>query len=143
MNSPAPSILTVARKDYFASYFTTFLVFTLLVYIGLLAFKPPLDIQPHLLLILIVFELAVLLVRVARARSLLSDGSPVEGTVEKVYRVGSGAGSFTKVEYVYQYEGVEHGGSYPKGKSFTPGQRITVMVDPEAPRKSLIRDIFV
>jgi hypothetical protein len=142
MRSSAPSLSTIARKDYLASYFTTFLIITLLVYIGLLAFRPPLEIQPHLLLILLVLELIALVVRVSKVRSLLLHGTAVEGTVDRVYRVGTGAGSRTRVEYVYQYEGVEHRGGYPKGRSFAPGQRITVMVDPRTPRKSLIRDIF-
>ncbi|UCC85071.1 MAG: hypothetical protein JSW46_09220 [Gemmatimonadota bacterium] len=57
--------------------------------------------------------------------------------------MGSGAGSHTKVEYSYTYEGEGYCGSYPKGSRFEPGQRITVVVDPNAPKNSLIREVFV
>ncbi len=137
------SVWVIARKDYYASYVMVFFLTTLVIYVVLRLLKPPLEFSPDYLLILLLVELVLLFARVARVRSLLSSGVSVPGTVKEVYRVGSGAGSQTRVEYTYVYEGEEHGASCPKRGDFEPGQSITVVLDPRAPGRSLIKDVFV
>jgi hypothetical protein len=132
----------IARRDFYASYLIVFLVSTLVVY-GIVRFvRSPNAFPIDYLLVLVALEAVLVLVRALLVRGRLAKGVPVEGTVEEVYRVGSGAGSHTKVEYSYTYEGEGCRGSYPKGSRFEPGQKITVVVDPSAPKKSLIMEVF-
>ncbi|NIN72479.1 MAG: DUF3592 domain-containing protein [Gemmatimonadetes bacterium] len=142
MSSEVPSFWVIARRDFYASYLTVFLVSTLVVYAIVRLVRPPAEFPIDYLLVLVALEAVLVLARAYQVRGRFAKGVPVEGTVEEVYRVGSGAGSHTKVEYSYTYEGEGHRGSYPKGSRFEPGQKITVVVDPSAPQRSLIREIF-
>ncbi|UCC72817.1 MAG: hypothetical protein JSV86_21085 [Gemmatimonadota bacterium] len=105
--------------------------------------RPPLEFPSDHLLILLALEAVLLFLRMNRVRGLLARGVPLEGTVDRVYRPGTGAGSRTKVEYLYTGNGAERRGGYLKRSGFEPGQKVTVVVDPVAPKKSLIREIFV
>jgi len=143
MNDKAPSLWTIARRDFYGSYFLIFLLGTLVVYAVLRVVRPPLEVSIDYLLVLVAIEAVLLFARVYVVRGRFARGVPVAGTVDKVYRVGTGAGSLTRVEYSYTYEGEGYRGSYPKGRKFEAGQQITVVVDRSAPRKSLIRDVFL
>lgn len=143
MSAKLPSLWVVARRDFYASYLTVFLVSTLVVYAIVRVVRPPNEFPIDYLLVLVALEAVLVLARMFLVRGRLAKGVRVEGTVDDVYRVGSGAGSHTKVEYSYTYEGEEYRGSYPKGSHFEPGQKITVVVDPSAPKRSLIRELFV
>jgi hypothetical protein len=143
MSSEIPSLWSIARRDFYASYLTVFLVSTLVVYAIVRVVKPPAEFPVDYLLVLVALEAVLVLARVYQVRGRFAKGVAVEGTVDKVYRVGTGAGSHTKVEYSYAYEGEGYRGSYPKGSRFEPGQKISVVVDPSAPQRSLIREVFV
>ena len=114
-----------------------------MVYAVLWVVRPRLEFPIDYLLVLLAFEAVLVVARVHLVRRRFVKGLPVEGTVEGVYRVGTGAGSHTKVEYSYNYSGEEYRGSYPKGNRFEAGQKVTVVVDPGAPGRSLIRDVFL
>lgn len=142
MGSRVPSLWVIARRDFYSSYLTVFLVSTLVVYAIVRLVRRRAEFPIDYLLVLAAVGVVLVVARAYLIKRRFAKGVSVEGTVEKVYRVGSGAGSHTKVEYGYTYEGAAYSGSYPKGSRFEPGQKITVVVDPSAPKRSLIREVF-
>ena len=142
MSSTVPSLWVIARRDFYSSYFAVFLVSTLVVYGIVRVVRPPNEFPIDYLLVLAVLGAVLVAARAYLVKRRFAKGVFVEGTVDKVYRVGAGAGSHTKVEYSYTYEGEGYTGSYPKGRRFEPGQKITVVVDRSAPKRSLIREVF-
>ncbi|MGD2216861.1 MAG: DUF3592 domain-containing protein [Gemmatimonadales bacterium] len=143
MSSEIPSFGVIARRDFYASYLAVFLITTLVVYAIVRVVRPPVEFPIDYLLVLVALEAVLVLARAYMVRGRFAKGVTVEGTVDKVYRVGTGAGSHTRVEYSYAYAGEGYRGSYPKGSRFEPGQKITVVVDPSTPKRSLIREVFV
>jgi hypothetical protein len=143
MTDNALSFLRVARRDYYSSYFLAFLITTLVFYILVRSSVIPVKFPPDVLLIAMLGEMAFIALRVAKIRGLLASGVPVDGSIERIYRAGSGAGSHSLMEYRYVYDGEDYKRTYPKRARLKAGQRVTVIVNPAAPERSIIKQIFL
>lgn len=143
MKDSAPNVFTIVLKDFYSSYVLIFLLITLLIY-GVLRFFPlPVEFSSEYLLILVIIEIIILSWRGMVIKRLISEGLSVEGTIERVYKTGgSGSGIFLVVEYSYTYNDQQFKNTYPKGKGFEQGQKVTVKIDPNNYQKSIIENIF-
>lgn len=142
MNQHIPSFWTIARRDYYSSYCMTFLITSLFAYGAVQLFKLPLQFSPHYFLLLISIELCFILWRVGVVSKLLSRGISVKGTIEKISKGGSGLGSMTMMEYAYGYNGESFKRTYPKRNGLEENQKVMVALNPNAPKRSIIKDIF-
>ncbi len=118
-----------------------FLVGALVAYLVLLFSPGLLNINPHLLLIIAAGDALVILLRAQMLKRLLNTGTEVPGKVEMLIKAGAGSAA-SIVKYNYAYNGQTHTATYNKNKGLKEGQNITVILDPNKPQRSTIKEIF-
>ncbi len=145
MNTSRPSFAKILWVDYWAllSALVGVLSAGFYIYNSFLSAKPAVNMDLFVLAGFFIGVLGVML-RYASIASLIGGGLELTATVSEV-------GFFRDrgiIKYIFTHEGKRMSGhtSVMKTKATTryqPGQEVTIVVDRENPKKTLLKDLFV
>lgn len=159
MNSTSrePSIFTIMWTDYPAFLAVLFAVMAWVIYIFLVGFGTPIDpenLTPQVLqenqrlfyiaLAVTLLALPVLVWRFMLIRKVIGSGKETKGKVESVFFYRDRG----RVKYSYKHEGQSYSCNITlhrtrKTKAIKQGDQVILMVDPESPKRALIRDLYL
>jgi hypothetical protein len=143
--NPAPSIPRVVRTDYYAFLAALFLFILWSTYALFYVFS--LGVHPftfYTAITLSAVAIATIFWRYQSIQMLFSSGIEMSATVTAIwfYR-GRG-----RIDYVFYYRGHE----YQSGDDIVPSRvaqairvsdRVTVLIDPESPQRTIIQDFYI
>ncbi len=99
----------------------------------------------NILLILAVVNALLILTIVQKVKQklrLFSRGMRVPGLIKRAFKENSELGNIWFVECSYSYTGKEYTIEEPTYVEWKPGQKVTVILDPENPQKALIKNLY-
>jgi len=89
-----------------------------------------------------VFFSYIVLARIRTIKRLLVKGVAVSGTIRSVRAGNDDQGEWKKIDYEYTLNGRAYKSRLSWNGDINPGRDIIVLVDPDRPRKSIIKEIF-
>lgn len=148
---PEPSIKTIIKKDYYTA--AAFISGVMMWLSCIIAFILTMTIDLHpgfglvfLILSLIVSGLGLLLIskRTKLINRLFKDGIPVEAVFDDFWQYRD----HVRIRYHYNYQentfnGKLHISSLTYGQYHSKGDKISILIDPQTPKRSIIPDAFI